>query len=55
MSSSAFYELKPPSQIYVADNALPADVCQNMIERFEAAKEEQYQGRIGQMLSLIHI
>ena len=51
MSSSAFYELKPASQIYVADNALPADVCQNMIERFEAAKEEQYQGRIGQMES----
>jgi len=51
MSSSTFYELKPASQIYVADNALSADVCHNMIERFEAAKEEQYQGRIGQMES----
>jgi len=49
MSSAIFTEVSPSSQIYVAEHALSSDACQNMIERFEAAKEEQYQGRIGQM------
>jgi len=49
MNSETFTELKPSSQIYVAENALSADLCQSIIDRFEAAEEEQYQGRIGQM------
>jgi len=49
MSTATFKEVSPASQIYVAEQALSDDVCQNMIERFEQAKEEQYQGRIGQM------
>jgi len=49
VSSGSFNEVSPPSQIYVANNALGIDVCQNIIRRFEAAEDEQYQGRIGQM------
>ncbi len=41
-------EVLPHSFIFTADNALPNDVCENMILRFEAAKDEQYAGRIGQ-------
>ena len=48
MTSVNFHEITPCSQIYSAQNALDAAVCANMIERFESATEEQYQGRIGQ-------
>jgi len=41
-------EIKPGSFIYLQENALPIDVCQEMIRRFEAHPEDQYQGRIGQ-------
>lgn len=41
-------EVSPNTHIYVADQALEASVCANMIERFEDAAEEQYPGRIGQ-------
>jgi len=41
MSTATFKEVSPASQIYVAEQALSDDVCQNMIERFEQAKEEQ--------------
>jgi len=41
-------ELKPHSFIYEADGALPGDVCREMIRRFEALKDQQYEGRIGQ-------
>lgn len=43
-----FTEVAPGSHIYVADNALDAEVCGDIIERFESATDEQYQGRIGQ-------
>lgn len=48
MTSTEFKEAAPASQIYVADNALPIDLCSNIIERFENAADEQYQGRVGQ-------
>jgi len=44
-------ELKPSSFIYQADNALSTDVCQDMVDRFEAAVDEQYEGFIGQTVS----
>lgn len=44
-------EIKPSSFIYEADNALSADVCQDMVDRFEAAVDEQYEGFVGQTVS----
>ena len=44
-------EVKPLSCIYEAENALPESLCKNMVERFEAATDEQYQGHIGQTVS----
>ena len=44
-------EVKPLSFIYEAENALPESLCKNMVERFEAAVDEQYQGHIGQTVS----
>ena len=41
-------ELAPNSFIYEVKRALPVDVCQEMIRRFEAHDDEQYPGRIGQ-------
>ena len=41
-------EIKPHSFIYEIENALPADICREMIRRFEAGKDQQYAGRIGQ-------
>ncbi len=43
-----FREIAPATQIYVADNALNAVQCTEIINRFETATDEQYQGRIGQ-------
>jgi hypothetical protein len=45
---SEFTEVAPATQIYVADNALSKEQCSHIIERFEAATDEQYPGRIGQ-------
>ena len=44
-------ELKPNTFIYEQQHALSAEVCEEMIRRFEANPEEQYQGRIGQTVS----
>lgn len=44
-------EVKPSSFIYEAENALPENLCNDMVRRFEAAVEEQYQGFIGQTVS----
>lgn len=44
-------DVKPLSFIYEAENALPESLCKNMVERFEAAADEQYQGHIGQTVS----
>lgn len=41
-------ELKPNTFIYAKDNALPADLCVEMVRRFEEHADEQYAGRIGQ-------
>lgn len=48
MNETIFQEAQPNSQIYVAQNALDQNLCSNIIERFESATEEQYQGRVGQ-------
>lgn len=45
-------ELKPLSFIYEAQRALPESVCRDMVQRFEAAVDEQYQGHIGQTVSM---
>jgi len=45
---SNFTELKENSFIFLRKNALPKDICREMIRRFESDKESQYQGRIGQ-------
>lgn len=42
-------EVKPNSFIFEKQSALPLDVCQEMIRRFEADKDNQYQGRVGQL------
>jgi len=42
------HEVKPLSFIYEIENALPDDLCREMIQRFEANKDQQYPGRIGQ-------
>lgn len=44
-------EVKSLSFIFEMPGALPASLCQRMIERFEAASEEHYQGLIGQTLN----
>lgn len=45
----ALKEVRPLSFIYEIPGALPAEVCREMIRRFEANAEHQYEGRIGQM------
>lgn len=45
-------EVKPGSFVFEQANALPGDVCAEMIERFEAYAAEQYPGRIGQTRDL---
>lgn len=41
-------EIKPDTFIFEKKGALPLDVCAEMIRRFEACEDEQYQGRVGQ-------
>lgn len=41
-------EIKPGSFIFEIANALTPDICQAIIQRFEANPEQQYQGRVGQ-------
>jgi hypothetical protein len=43
-------EVKPNSFIFEIRNALPAEICDEMINRFEAFPEHQYEGRIGQQI-----
>ncbi len=42
-------EVKPNTFIFEQPRALSTSLCQQMIERFENASLEQYQGRIGQL------
>jgi hypothetical protein len=48
VSSYRLEEVKPLSFIYEVRNALPPESCREMVRRFEAHPEQQYQGRIGQ-------
>jgi hypothetical protein len=41
-------EVKPLSFIYEVRNALTPGICREMVRRFEANPEHQYEGRIGQ-------
>lgn len=42
-------EVKPQSFIFEIEHALTPDICKNIIQRFEANPEQQYQGRVGQL------
>ncbi len=45
---STIHEVAPNSFIFIKDDALPGFLCDDMVQRFEQAKDEQYLGRIGQ-------
>lgn len=42
-------ELAPNSFIFEVKNALPAQICEEMMRRFEEKEDQQYLGRIGQL------
>ena len=42
-------EVKPNTFIFEKQNALPLDICNEMIRRFEEDSDNQYQGLIGQL------
>ena len=44
-------EVRENTFIFEKDQALPIDVCNEMIRRFEELQNEQYQGRIGQTVA----
>ncbi len=44
-------EVKPDSFIFEIKGALPADVCREMVRRFEDRPDQHYEGRIGQQAS----
>ena len=46
---STIVEVKPDTFIFEKHNALPTEACDEMIRRFEAHKDEQYEGRVGQL------
>jgi len=46
---STIVEVKPNTFIYEKRHALLAEACEEMVRRFEQYKDEQYQGRIGQL------
>jgi hypothetical protein len=41
-------ELKPMSFVYEIENAIPAELCDEMIARFESHPEQHHDGRIGE-------
>jgi len=47
-SQNNIREIKPNTFIFEKHNALPQDVCQEMIHRFESDTKNQYPGRVGQ-------
>lgn len=47
-------EIKAGSFIYIKENALGSDICNEMIRRFEDNKDDQYKGRIGQNFQQDH-
>ncbi len=46
--TQTIYELKPGSFVFEKKHALPADVCAEIIDRFEKHPDDQYSGRVGQ-------
>jgi len=46
--TQTIFELKLGSFVFAKKNALPGDVCAEIIERFELNPDDQYQGRVGQ-------
>jgi len=44
-------EVRRDTFIFEKHGALPLDICNEMIRRFEACPDEQYEGRIGQTIS----
>lgn len=46
---STIVEVKPETFIFEKRHALPDEACDEMIRRFEERKDEQYEGRIGQL------
>ena len=50
-SNYRLQEVEPHSFIFEMRDALPAELCRQIIQRFEAAVDEQYQGLIGQTLN----
>ncbi len=50
-STYRLHEVKPNSFVFEMRDALPAILCQQIIQRFEAAVDEQYEGLIGQTLN----
>ena len=47
-TQKTIHEVKPGTFIFAKENALPIDICQEMIRRFEEDTQNQYPGRIGQ-------
>lgn len=43
-------EVKTNTFIFEKRRALPVDICNEIMRRFEASKDEQYEGRIGQLM-----
>jgi hypothetical protein len=43
-------EIKPNTFIFEKHHALPARLCEQMIQRFEQREDDQYEGRIGQLM-----
>jgi len=46
--TQTIFELKPGSFVFEKKHALPADVCAEIIDRFEKHPDDQYSGRNGQ-------
>jgi predicted 2-oxoglutarate/Fe(II)-dependent dioxygenase YbiX len=44
-------EVRRDTFIFEKHGALPTDICKEMIRRFEASPDDQYEGRIGQTVS----
>ena len=51
LQSMKLRELKPLSFIYEMEKALAVSVCSDMVQRFEAAVDEQHEGHVGQTVS----
>jgi Rps23 Pro-64 3,4-dihydroxylase Tpa1-like proline 4-hydroxylase len=46
------HEIKANSFIFEQKNSIPPEACAEIIRRFEASSEDQYQGRVGQTANL---